>query len=191
MTKELTLSLIGNFLENEQAVRDAVHIAVVPVNISQGCYAGSSVKIMNNTAYPCSENERIGIVDPFLSEAYIGENKKAFVFLNPGSISSLVHLWTHPDLDDEAAPAAKKEETEAQWAKRRISECAEVFGLSSSRLIKFMTEWVEYKEYAYMGNNESYSSLTKEDFSDMWKAFRIITGNEKEPEHQHFFTCSC
>ena len=76
-------------------LRDAVHIAVVAMPVAVRVYPGQTVGIRDRLIDPTANP--VGIVDPFLKESVnIGE--RCFLFLYPGSITSLMHVWTHPDV---------------------------------------------------------------------------------------------
>jgi len=79
--------------------RDAVHIAVVPVVAGQNFHPGHRVQIIDGEAYPAVPGDAIGVVDPYLKET-VRKGETFWLFLNPGSITSLRHEWTHPGLPD-------------------------------------------------------------------------------------------
>ncbi len=81
----------------ENAARDAIHVAVIPVTASHLLIRGDRVNIdAKGEAYKTLRlQDGIGVVDPFKAEAtHAGE--KFWLFLNPGTITSLRHVWTHP-----------------------------------------------------------------------------------------------
>lgn len=81
--------------------RDAIHIAIIEVLSGETLKVGQRVKVIrqNGTwyAYPCLEGiVPDGIVDPFLALETIPPETKFWLFLMPGTITSLRHVWTHP-----------------------------------------------------------------------------------------------
>lgn len=93
---EVTTKLLGKILD-DNAKMDAIHIAVAPVVVEQHLLPGEHVglsdageAIMPSTFFPA-----IGIIDPFLTEA-VQPGQRCFIFLYPGTITSLRHEWTHP-----------------------------------------------------------------------------------------------
>lgn len=92
--------------------RDAVHLAVVPAVAAHRLYPGDHVGFYygTNTAVKVTGNgapKRIGIVDPFL-EGRIEKGDMFWLMIYPRKITSLRHVWTHPDVPEEPAPAPPK-----------------------------------------------------------------------------------
>lgn len=96
---------LGKIITTEQK-RDAVHIAVVPVTAAQVLRPGDSVGLKNEKGSGwvglVDEDEQIGIVDPFL-RFNVYQGQKFWLFLFPGTITSLRHDWTHPAFEEEVA----------------------------------------------------------------------------------------
>lgn len=91
-----TLSLLGKIITGP-AVRDAVHVAVAPVTARHRILPGQRVKVENGLA-SLTTTPGHGIADPFLREP-VEAGQKFFVWLYPGTVTSLVHHWTHPAFD--------------------------------------------------------------------------------------------
>ena len=92
------LELIGLPVSRDEKRRDAIHVAIVAIkNASdKSLMPGDSVKLSNpSSAVPCVIDERVGVVDPFLRDG-IDPGGKFWLFLEPGSISDMRHVWTHP-----------------------------------------------------------------------------------------------
>jgi len=88
---------VGKLIEGE-AERDAIHIAVVPVTAGTKLYPGQHVGLIRGKADIGTTS--LGIVDPYLkSPVYDGQ--KFWLFLYPGTITSLRHMWTHPHFEGE------------------------------------------------------------------------------------------
>ena len=83
--------------------RDAIHIAVYPAQAQQNLAPGAEVILdsnMQHCAWYAGYGENpIGIVDPFLKE-HVQKGEWFYILLNPDSITSLHHDWTHPDILD-------------------------------------------------------------------------------------------
>jgi hypothetical protein len=94
-----TTPKIGTILDGSEG-KDAVHIAVAPVRSEDVVSPGQHVA-MNGTAWVTADIQTykaVGIVDPFLTgPVEIGE--RFFVFLYPGTITGLRHVWTHPEFE--------------------------------------------------------------------------------------------
>lgn len=90
---------LGSIITTTQQ-KDAVHIAIVPVISESTLSPGDHIGLV----YPgvsrlvgCVRNN-IGIVDPFLKEDVL-PGDRFWMFMYPGSISSLRHDWTHAAFD--------------------------------------------------------------------------------------------
>jgi hypothetical protein len=99
---------LGQLIADGDRRRDAIHIAVAPVTAAEPLTPGQHVGLVKEgnleLVGPCEKN--IGIVDPFLT-AVVEPGQRFWMFLYPGTIVSLRHVWTHPVFA--AAAAAVKE----------------------------------------------------------------------------------
>src|SRR6185437_9142500 len=109
-----TNEMIGTILGPE-AKRDAIHVAVEPVVAGEMLQPGTHVKLVDGKAY--RGFPAIGIVDPFVVGVKAGE--RFFLFLYPRTVTSLRHVWTHPQFEPEAAVAPSREESEL-WLRQFI-----------------------------------------------------------------------
>lgn len=78
------------------AERDAVHVAIAPVTAGERLLPGQRVAVIHNKAY--RNATPVGIVDPFLREP-VEPGDRFYVWLFPGTITSLRHSWSHPAFD--------------------------------------------------------------------------------------------
>ena len=99
---------LGQLIEDGDRRRDAIHIAVAPVTAADRLTPGQHVGLVEEgnleLVGPC--DRPIGAVDPFLA-AEVEPGQRFWLFLYPGTITSLRHVWTHPVFT--AAAAAVKE----------------------------------------------------------------------------------
>jgi hypothetical protein len=80
----------------EDARRDAVHIAVAPVIAGCNLQPGQRVGLHDGRLFAEGEHiEAIGIVDPFRTQP-VASGERFWLFLFPGSITGLCHVWQHP-----------------------------------------------------------------------------------------------
>lgn len=88
---------LGQLIENGERRRDAIHIAVAPVTAAVVLTPGQRVGLLQpdnpELVGPCERT--IGVVDPFLSGA-VQPGQRFWLFLFPGTITGLRHMWTHP-----------------------------------------------------------------------------------------------
>lgn len=98
MSEQDTQHSLGKLID-ENAKRDAIHIAVAPVVATERLSPGQSIGLVGhgNTQVRAS-NVGQGIVDPFLSGA-IFPGDRFYMWLTPNTITSLRHQWTHPNFD--------------------------------------------------------------------------------------------
>lgn len=89
---------IGRTLEiNHGMERDAIHVAVIPVTVSQDFDPGDPVSIRDGCAV--LSDTPIGVIDPFLSDL-VFKGESCWVFLFPGKTTSIRHDWSHPLIPD-------------------------------------------------------------------------------------------
>lgn len=82
-------------LADADARRDAVHIAVAPVVAGTYLLPGDNVTLDDDGCAYAALPNTIGIVDPFL-RCPVQKGERFWLFLYPGTVTSLRHVWTHP-----------------------------------------------------------------------------------------------
>lgn len=108
MSEAAQLGLGRTIAHAEPVVRDAIHIAVVPVYASEHLAPGTKVRLagrqVDDVHIVEASNSRpyVGVIDPFLQRP-ARKGEKCWLFLNPGSIRSLRHEWSHPAFDKETS----------------------------------------------------------------------------------------
>lgn len=107
---------IGTLIEGE-AGRDAIHVAIAPVEAAHRLRPGERVGFIEggNTTLVGESDEPVGIVDPFLTHA-VTRGQRFYLFLFPNTVTSLRHVWTHPAFPNEGCeptPAPDKAASEA------------------------------------------------------------------------------
>lgn len=81
--------------------RDAIHLAVLPVTAAEELRPGQPIHINSEKwAYPETMNKALCIVDPFLTHP-VKHGEKFWAVVKPRRITSLRHVWTHPELPEE------------------------------------------------------------------------------------------
>jgi hypothetical protein len=178
MSEQLKL---GQIIDAPQH-RDAIHIAVVPMTAAHTLHRGERVKAHNGNAVTALPDESIGVVDPFLRENVL-QGQQFWLYLNPGSITSLRHEWTHPALDGSPDVVA---------AKALIARMADQMDMSYSGLMDYAVSHAKGWDDGYVvqqGHESWRDGFNAETF---WPAYELVTG-ESVPEDRkdHFFSCSC
>lgn len=84
---------VGNLIDTNDARRDAIHVAVAPVEAAEDLLPGQHVGLVAGRA--SAEAESIGVVDPFLTSPVL-KGQRFWLFLYPNTVTSLRHVWTHP-----------------------------------------------------------------------------------------------
>ena len=88
---------VGHLIEGV-AHRDAIHVAVAPVEAGQPLPVGARVDIIDGKAYLAGPDGGIGLVDPWLIKHGIHTVEKGqrfWLMMDQGKITSLRHVWTH------------------------------------------------------------------------------------------------
>jgi hypothetical protein len=99
---------LGQLINNGDRRRDAIHIAVAPVTAAKRLSPGWHVGLIEpgNLELVAPSESNIGVVDPFLTQD-VEPGQRFWLFLYPGTITGLRHVWSHPAFT--AAAAAVKE----------------------------------------------------------------------------------
>jgi len=83
--------------------RDAIHLGVEPVEAGEDLTVGCNIGIgSDGKAYATDfrpELKAVGIVDPFLTEK-VEKGERFWLVVYPRKITSLAHVWTHPDFPE-------------------------------------------------------------------------------------------
>lgn len=179
------LETLGTILTGEE-LRDAIHLAVVAMVASEKLFPGQRLNKDGGTT-----GETIGIVDPFLRGPVMPGQHFWFV-IDPRTITSLRHVWTHPDFPDsaEASPAfTDPKAASEQWLRDFIarSDCPgyeEVMG----RAAEFAkgNSWGGSENSLHFGED-----AMGEIPNEFWDHFAIVSGIAAPERRATYFSCSC
>jgi|SRR5579859_267303 len=180
MSNELKL---GSLIEPGREVnRDAVHVAVAPVEAGETLLRGERVFLKNGMAYggTPSLGEYVGIVDPFLAVEFATVGTRFWLYLFPGSITSLRHEWTHPALESESAPSPR------DWLERFAASV----GISYDELVVAGTKASCGEWYIQRGSESLRDKISDPETRDsFWRNFTAVTGLKEN--RSGGFSCSC
>lgn len=191
--------------------RDAIHLAVEPVEAGEKLRPGDHITVISGVAYECEREKALGIVDPFLS-GHVKKGERFWFVMYPRMVHSLRHVWTHPAFKDE--PEAPELETKVvsagdgitvksvrfpvvsppsvqDAAKQWIKNHADEVGLSYDKLMEAADTWLEgnWEYYVEYGGQSMQDTFDSEGF---WPRYEIVTGKTiPEDLRQSFFSCSC
>lgn len=175
---------LGRLIGKEDKVeRDAIHIAVVPVFADVSLRAGEHVGLVDGTLDTVSKDasEKIGIVDPFLTTS-VPKGKRCWLYLYPGTITSLRHDWTHPSF------IKAKEIDKVALSKKWIEEYAESIGLDYDELVSSAADYLTSGDRLNKG--DLLDGVYLED--EFWDHYEIVEGTKvKDDDRGSFFSCAC
>lgn len=174
---------LGQIITTEQH-RDAIHVAVAPVIARQlfkpGEHAGADGYYVNP----------VGIVDPFLT-ASVDIGQTFWLFLYPGSITSLRHNWSHPAFADDFGVTPETPNRSASevwmraWAMEHVSRDYYGDGESIGEDAAFAFA-IRAGEENHIGPYEDARDYISDEWWGHWEAITGKRGNRGE-----YFSCSC
>lgn len=88
---------LGRLVEGNPG-RDAVHVAIAPVEAGEDLEPGEGVGVADDgKAYNAFAHgiKYLGVVDPFIDECVVRKGQVFWLCLHPGAITSLRHVWSH------------------------------------------------------------------------------------------------
>jgi hypothetical protein len=185
--------------------RDAIHLAVIPVEAAQTLEPGSHVILkQDGKAYLAPRGEGIGIVDPFLSSAmtHVNIGQHFWLVIYPRVITSLRHVWTHPQLPDEPGVSATPDATASEaWLRAWCEGCREIdyddlIEVSKHGSVPSTEDW-RIENYGGLRWSTQYGYLQShgsdahgEIPGEVWDHVRNVIGQEPKLRAEHF-SCGC
>jgi hypothetical protein len=173
---------LGKRIEGD-AHRDAIHIAIAPVEAGETLVAGTHVGLVDGKAQCCKAP--IGIVDPFLGFPIL-KGQRFYLFLYPRTVTSLRHEWTHPAF--EVSPEVRQQSESETW----LREFAERCGFAFDAMLEHAETWLQHGEHETQYGTErarnEFCEVTPEMFWSHWETF---TGRKPPNKTDVFYSCSC
>lgn len=178
---------IGNLITTTQQ-RDAIHMAVIPVTAGENLTPGDTIGIRPDGMAQSQEPEKaIGIADPFLRVCEIKEGQQFWLFLNPGTITSLRHMWEHPAF----APDKPVESSAQQIASKLwLEDFGKRNGFSWDRLMEIGNKVLTDTGSVWAGDEDDQETM---DSNKTMFVFHVSTVLGKPPVNPYnvFFRCAC
>lgn len=183
------LETLGTLID-ENAGRDAIHLAVEPIIAGEPLMPGWHVGLKEGKAVTDDAVKKVGIVDPFLKKNIL-RGERFWLIVYPRTITSLRHVWSHPDFQDEpTVELSVRINPSEQW----IRDFAARVGLKYDILMQGARDWVEDKKQGGYGEYLCFGSLLDGEYvpDEFWDHFQVVEGIAVEEIHRgSFFTCSC
>lgn len=192
-------SLLGK-LASPTDGRDAVHIAIIPVQAAGLLVPGQKVALTKDRrAYSCYSKESVGVVDPFL-DVPVEEGQWFLLCLYPNTVTSLRHHWEHPlfkdvPVADSPAPTERKLSTPTvDEAVNWLSDFANSVGLSYEEImegaVNFLETGMPYSNGSRTetARDDMYEGITAKEF---WRNFCVVTNRPTNGREDNPFSCSC
>ncbi|TGP34045.1 MULTISPECIES: hypothetical protein [unclassified Mesorhizobium] len=181
------LDTLGTHPIPENSGRDAIHLAVEPAVAGHMLSAGQRVKIDNGFAVAAS-HDATGIVDPFLIDL-VHSGQKFWLVVLPRTITSLRHVWSHPDFPEDGSVVVSDKEASIawmrEWAKKHVSD--DYYGdrdtVSDEEAYAFA---LRAGETTHIG---PYEDARDHIDNEWWSHWETITG--KPGKRGEYFSCSC
>lgn len=174
---------LGQLINGKQE-KDAVHIAVVPVVAGEDLSPGQHVGILSNDEEiivgPIN-NKNSGIIDPFLKQKIL-KNQKCWMFMYPGSITSLRHDWQHPALC----------KTEIEKSELWLKEFAKELGYDYNWVCEIALSSL-CKGYSTVGDDDA-QDIFNEKKEEFLRHAAIAFGKKPLTEEEVdnvYFSCAC
>jgi hypothetical protein len=186
------LETLGSIIDNT-AGRDAIHLAVEPIIAGQDLNPGQDIGIRDGLAFKYMEDEKtpvklVGIVDPFLKYT-VRRGQMFWLIVYPRTISSLRHVWTHPDFEEHPYTIIesnqKSKEVSEKWVRKFLRD--NDAPSSYQKMIDLIKSGgVDDEEYFFVGDLDGHCAIP----SEFWDHIEIITG-KKMNIRPGYFSCSC
>lgn len=154
------------------AQRDAIHIAIAPVEADEPLLAGERVGLLPSGKASTSAEKLIGIVDPFLRQR-IKAGDRFWLCLYQNTVTGMRHHWAHPEFRELAQTIS------ATDAEKTVREFCEQYGVDYDDLLSEFgyAEYFTVLNYSGPFDNEE----------EVKRCLCALTGKSKD----FFFSCSC
>lgn len=186
---------IGKLIDDVNAQRDAVHVAIIPLIAGEELRIGSKIKLKfgsTDIALDASYNaeDAIGIVDPFLDSEkayYIEKGQRFYGFLFPGTVTGMRHHWQHPKFENIQVPQNEHE----AW----LRDFCDRWNFDYHELIRAAIglDDPEWRYVVAQGRDLHTREELGEDYDLFWHHFEALAGEKFDDDHKKAmqWSCSC
>lgn len=210
------LETLGMIHQHDEK-RDAIHLGVEPVEAGEQLAVGAIIGIKDGKAYQSTKRNGIkalGIVDPFL-ESKVLPGQRFWLVVMPRQITSLRHVWEHPDFPDSretshvvVAPKAWDDLSDAErkthvsigtelgkaweFMENYAEELSDYEGdITAEQLFDQGLEAIEDPNgYNYLVGGSSMEGGRPS--AEFWEAMSVLLNRDlTDVEKPNFFSCSC
>lgn len=178
------LKTIGTILEGPQH-RDAIHMAVAPVVSAKRVLRPCNHVGVNEKGEAGDFEPYIGIVDPFL-KVNVKKGEQFWLFLYPGSITTLRHHWEHPAFAPEVStPVEHVPPPEAVKEMKALIKSRDYMKRSYDEVM------LDADVYYKVGRETEYNDRGSiEDEEKFWDLYEKIRGVKVDPDKRvNFYVC--
>ena len=175
----------------ENQGRDAIHVAVLPIQAEEQLFPGQRVLIGRASdvfvGRPAGKGVGIGIVDPFRSGS-IAEGTMFWLMLDPGSIQDMRHHWSHPSVPEDTSTANADHATAVSYMDRFANK----LGITYKEALQAGDDFTEHRG----GHTLDYDTpdIVYDEGKLYWEAWSTIQGRPApSPEELDSapFGCAC
>lgn len=195
------LAVLGSTINDRPDIgRDAIHLAVLPIVAGENLYRGTRIGIAKDGLAweeygncPDVDIKMIGIVDPFLEDD-VRPGERFLMVLYPRTITSLRHVWAHPDvpapeffqiMDDKRKEERAAMDPNELW----IRDYAQALQLDYDELMDEAGKFLKDGSGSMRGGDNLDGEYTSSEF---WVRYSKLTGEDIiEDDPGNFFSCAC
>jgi hypothetical protein len=184
------LATLGTVID-ASAGRDAIHLAVEPVEAGEKLFPGQHIRIDGGIAM--SGGKTVGIVDPFLPGP-VFQGQKFWLVVYPRTITSLRHVWEHPAFPSAEDQLKTRNDSDVAAAERWLRNYADEIDEGFNTLLEAADQWLESGEYFYGTESNGYHGKFEGEslHPDFWSYYQMYRGKVVPVDQQgSFFTCAC
>lgn len=174
------LETLGTIIE--AGGRDAIHLAVEPAIAAEDLYPGQHVGLGRDGA-TTNGVKKLGIVDPFIL-GMIPKGKMFWLVVYPRQITSLRHVWEHPDFQDKKEqPAMASKGISEAWLRNfcKTHDCPRYESVIAAYLNGDAND-----EYFHFYGEDAHDPIPHE----FWDHIETVTGI-KPISRPEYFSCTC